>query len=883
MEKEKNDFLTKINPRNFNFTSKVILLALGIGVMILLLILSLGLNTLFRALIKSSSCQMQEMAYTKAAELEAQSVLLKNNVLTFAGREDVVNAAVELSNAFLLLTEENADLVEGARLTNLKMQIEEYYHELALTRYPLSSEDMLNFQSSDPLTSAGQYLFIMQNPKSPGEKDEYNNYSDGSSYARVHITYHGILNSICKNLLANDLLLADPKTGYIFYSAAKNIDFGTNLFEGPLKNTKIAEAAKASMASGDNKVYVTDIYNYTPAGDMPVIFFSVPIYNYDQVIAILIVQFGTDIIDSKLSDPFMAAKEYNSEYNLIGADLKLRNNPASFIHYPERFTGRLMKLLGRKASKMIDGHKQMGNMALITRYPVESKQSLLSEEKIHFTDYLGNKAIGCSRKVRISDNTDFFLVSEIDRREVLKPFREKLLLCILLSAILIYVSFLLVRSFGRSFSARIKSLLEGMILLYNGEKAKELSDKSFDELGGSIEAFNSLRGRINNAEEFALEMSDGNYNYNFNILSERDSLGKSLNILKDTLIKSREEHEKRAGEDDIRNWINDGVAKFNDLLRENNSNIKLLGYSLIENLVAYLNAGIGGIFMVEGDQQKHIELLASYAYDRRKYQEKVIEIGEGLLGACYLEKKPAYLTHLPQDYIEITSGLGHEVPKCLYIVPLKVDEEVIGMIEIASFNEFSNHQIEFINRVADSIAGTFVSVRLNMRTVLLLEESKRKAEEITQQEEEMRQNLEEMQATQEELARLRQDDEKRTRDMQLVIDNTRLLLKNFLDAIPGGYILKDPNGVIELANAEGALFYGATPDRILGKTDHELLGSKVAQAEHKKDTEALKMGEISYEEHKEIQGKTIKYKVTKKPFEISDLKETGVLTIRMTK
>jgi len=419
-----------------------------------------------------------------------------------------------------------------------------------------------------------------------------------------------------------------------------------------------------------------------------------------------------------------------------------------------------------------------------------------------------------------------------------------------------------------------------MISLYKGEKTKELADTSRDELGGTIQAFNNLRGRIMNAEEFALEMSDGNYNYSFDILGERDSLGKSLNVLKDTLIKSREEHEKRTGEDEIRNWINDGIAKFNDLLRENNSDIKLLGYSLIENLVAYLNASVGGIFIVEGDQDKKIELLASYAYDRRKYQQKEIAIGEGLLGACYLEKKPVLLTQIPQDYIEITSGLGYEVPKCLYIAPLKVEEDVIGMIEIASFNEFGKHHIEFIDRVADSIAGTFVSVRLNMKTVLLLEESKRKAEEITQQEEEMRQNLEEMQATQEELARLRQDDEKRTRDMQVVIDNTRQLMKNLLDAIPGGYVLKDQNGVIEMANQEGASYYGSAPEQILGKTDHELLGSKGSQPEHKKDTEAIRLGEISYEENKEVQGKTVKYKVTKKPFELIETRQTGVLTIR---
>jgi PAS domain S-box-containing protein len=203
------------------------------------------------------------------------------------------------------------------------------------------------------------------------------------------------------------------------------------------------------------------------------------------------------------------------------------------------------------------------------------------------------------------------------------------------------------------------------------------------------------------------------------------------------------------------------------------------------------------------------------------------------------------------------------------------------MIEVASFSEFESHYIEFIDKVSQSIAATFVSVRLNMKTAVLLEESNRRAEEIAQQEEEMRQNLEEMQATQEELARLRQDDEKRTREMQLIVDNTRNLMKNLTNAIPGGYTLKDPNGVIHFANEEGAKYYGASVDKIIGKTDHELLDQSTYKTEHASDEKVLKDGEKEYSEERDVKGKTIKYRVIKKPFQIEEIHQTGILTIRI--
>ncbi len=392
-----------------------------------------------------------------------------------------------------------------------------------------------------------------------------------------------------------------------------------------------------------------------------------------------------------------------------------------------------------------------------------------------------------------------------------------------------------------------------------------------------------MRQRIINAEEFALEMSDGNYNYNFEVLSEKDSLGKSLNVLKEKLIQSKAEHDQRAVEDKIRNWSNAGVAKFNDLLRSNNNNIKKLAYIIIENLVDYVGANVGGIYLVEGETEsdKRIELLSAYAYDRRKYLTKSYATNEGLLGACCQEKKPIFLKKIPNDYIEIGSGLGSQIPTCLYLVPLLVDEEVLGIIEIASFDLLDNYKIELINQLADSIAGTFIGVRLNMRTASLLEESNRRAEEITQQEEEMRQNLEEMQATQEELARLRQDDERKSEEMQLRIENTRNTLKSLVEALPGGYTLKDANGVIHLINSEGAAYYESTIDRVIGKSDHELLPAKRYEAEHQHDMDTLENGTQEYEDEVEIGGNVSCYHVTKKPFLMAELGQNGILTIRI--
>jgi PAS domain S-box-containing protein len=254
---------------------------------------------------------------------------------------------------------------------------------------------------------------------------------------------------------------------------------------------------------------------------------------------------------------------------------------------------------------------------------------------------------------------------------------------------------------------------------------------------------------------FSQKLAQGNTEYITSDDLSSDSLGKSLIELQNTLRKNSEENQKRKKEDDQRNWVSEGLAKFSDLLRKDNNNLNVLSYNLISNLVKYLNANQGGFFVLNDQNQQNLyfEQTACYAYDRKKFANKRVEWGEGLIGTCALEKQSIYLTKIPESYVTITSGLGLATPRCLLIVPLVFNDQLFGVIEIASFNLFEEFEINFVESVAESIASTLASVKTNIRTSELLSESQEQAEVMAAQEEQMRQNMEELQATQEEAAR----------------------------------------------------------------------------------------------------------------------------------
>lgn len=253
--------------------------------------------------------------------------------------------------------------------------------------------------------------------------------------------------------------------------------------------------------------------------------------------------------------------------------------------------------------------------------------------------------------------------------------------------------------------------------------------------------------------DFVEKIRQGQTDFKYNV-REGDEIGKSLINLRDELRRSQEEENIRKNEDKERHWITEGLAKFGAILRENIGDLDKLSNEVIMNLVQYVNAQQAAFFILsENDGKKCFNMTASYAYGRKKYPDGQIEWGEGLVGACALEKKTIFIKETKEDYVKITSGLGKSNPRSLVIVPLKFNDEIYGVVELASFIKYQPYEIEFIERVAESIASTISNVNINIRTAQLLKESQQQAEAMVRQEEEMRKNMDALKHTQIEAAR----------------------------------------------------------------------------------------------------------------------------------
>jgi hemerythrin-like metal-binding protein/PAS domain S-box-containing protein len=347
---------------------------------------------------------------------------------------------------------------------------------------------------------------------------------------------------------------------------------------------------------------------------------------------------------------------------------------------------------------------------------------------------------------------DVFMASAqeiINKNGNIKILNSIFFILALIASIIIYLSI------STTIAQPLDSLEKMVSRLSKGELPERSEIQSFDEIGKIASALNSLTDGLIKTSEFASEIGRSNFASKFEPLSNKDVLGNSLLEMRKSLQAASEEENKRKIEDQERNWTTEGLARFGEILRRHTENIGLLAKDIIQNLIKYLNANQGGIFILNDSDPENIylELMSAYAFNREKFIEKRILLGEGLVGGAAVERYTIYMTDLPEEYIEIQSGLGGASPKSLLIVPLKLENAVLGVIEIASFNSLKKYEIELVERIGESIASTLSTAKINTRTAELLEQSRIQAQEMQEQEEEMRQNMEEMVAAQEESLR----------------------------------------------------------------------------------------------------------------------------------
>jgi HAMP domain-containing protein/CheY-like chemotaxis protein/signal transduction histidine kinase len=260
-------------------------------------------------------------------------------------------------------------------------------------------------------------------------------------------------------------------------------------------------------------------------------------------------------------------------------------------------------------------------------------------------------------------------------------------------------------------------------------------------------------------------------------------------------------------------WLNSNMARFTGML-QGERDLETVSRLIMSELTPLVGSQHGAFFMMEspggeGDDFE-LRLIATYGYKQRKNVPAKFKIGEALVGQAALEQKPILITQAPDDYVRITSGLGEGAPVNVIILPVLFEDQVMAVIELASFQRFSSVQQAFLEQLAESIGVVLNTIQANMRTEELLEQSQGLTQELQSQSEELQAQQEELQQTNKELeeqaASLKASEELlQTQQEELQQTNEELEEK--------AQLLEEQNRRIEIKNREIELARAALEEK----------------------------------------------------------------------
>jgi GAF domain-containing protein len=268
-------------------------------------------------------------------------------------------------------------------------------------------------------------------------------------------------------------------------------------------------------------------------------------------------------------------------------------------------------------------------------------------------------------------------------------------------------------------------------------------------------------------------------------VTSKDEFGDVARVFKelsdDILEKQQIEQSYLQAQQD-QSWINSNMAKMTELLQGIHS-LEEVGQRFISEFTPVLGAHYGAIYIRQEDKHPNwLEMKGSYAYEGDGEPKDAFMVGEGLVGQAALDKKPILLNSPPESYINIQSAWGAAKPSSIMIYPLLFEGEVLGVVELASFEERTVLQEQLMSQLSESLGIILNNIMGRLRVEQLLRESQAMTEELQVQSEELQTQQEELRRTNENLeeqtqALKRSEDLLQRQQEELEHYNTELVAK----------------------------------------------------------------------------------------------------------
>ncbi len=416
---------------------------------------------------------------------------------------------ISVNRASSALMKNSFNQLEAVQMIK-KTQIESYFEE--------RMGDCSVIADSNDVKDSVRQLIRYHNEMDIGANEDFDMSSGKGgltrSYDAIYKEIHSYLEKYAKGYGYADIFLMCQKHGHVMYTWAKETDLGTNLSAGQYRETHLADLWSAARNS--TKTVMTDMKAYAPSKGAPAMFVGAPIIDKGERLGVFAIQIPLKAINFIMQQRDGMGK--TGETYLVGPDKRMRSD--SFLDPQDHSVA--ASLSGTVEKNGVDTEA--------VREGLNGKDG----QKVIF-DYNGNPVLSAWDPIKIGD-TDWVIIAEIDEAEVEEPINQLSYMVIIMALVILGIAAVVAVLFSRRISNPLVAVAEMADFIADGDLTQEdLVIKTKDEIGALAESFTAMKGVLKDKADILEKVAGGDMTVEIELASDKDTLGKSLIKMKDSL------------------------------------------------------------------------------------------------------------------------------------------------------------------------------------------------------------------------------------------------------------------------------------------------------------------------------------------------------------
>ncbi len=213
-------------------------------------------------------------------------------------------------------------------------------------------------------------------------------------------------------------------------------------------------------------------------------------------------------------------------------------------------------------------------------------------------------------------------------------------------------------------------------------------------------------------------------------------------------------------------WLKTNLNRFTGML-QGQRDLATVGRLLLSELAPLVNAHQGLIYQLADDGGTvHLRMLASYASSPHQPYPARVEMGQGFIGQCAVDKRRIIVTNVPRDTIAVGPAFFNALPRSVAVFPVVFEGKIKAVLALASLVELAPSHLGFLEQLTANLGIVLNSIEVTMQTEELLKQSQKLAAELTTQQTELQQTNEQLGQKAQQLAEQNAEVERKNREIE---------------------------------------------------------------------------------------------------------------------